>query len=67
MSCMIWECIMQHCDECRRPVVFVDAHGSIYFVILRHCDDVERQECSVQYTRLFGVCNANWNAFYSVP
>ena len=21
MSCMIWECIMQHCDECRRPVV----------------------------------------------
>ena len=38
--------------------MFVDAHGSIYFVILRHCDDVEGQGCSVQYTRLFNVCSA---------
>ena len=39
--------------------MFVDAHGSVYIVFLRHCVDVEGQGCSVQYTRLFGVCSVH--------
>ena len=35
----------------------------VYIIFLRHCDHVEGQGCSVQYTGLFGVCSACWNAF----
>ena len=29
----------------------------VYITFLKHCDDVEGQEGSVQYTRLFNLCS----------
>ena len=46
--------------------LFLEAHGSVYSIFLRHCADVEGQRCSVQYTRLFGVWDVVVNASYSV-